>query len=237
MSWYLAGNLNSRANSVKEAFPGTTVYSIGDQSHASKNSDHNPDARDVVHAIDVMTYSDYAKGEAVRDWCLSDTTDLEYVIFNHKIYSRNGGWDADNYSGSDPHEDHVHISGKHGNTGYNDATGTGYDTAAENYRPLGMDDMAYDEAEMRAFPWQYNGRGMRGVPEGQSTLWVYGEVYSNLLTVMGQVADMHQALLDLRDRIDQNNRRGDDVGDAPDGDSEDNSAEATGNRRKGVGGI
>jgi hypothetical protein len=220
MSWYLAGNLNSRSNSVKEMFPGTTIYSIGDQSHANNQSDHNPDARDVVHAIDVMTYSDYDKGNAVVAWCLDDTTDLEYVIFNRKIYSRNGGWDADNYSGSDPHTDHVHISGKHGSTGYSSATGTGYDTAAENYRPLGMDDMAYDEADMRAFPWQYNGRGMRGVPEGQSTLWVYGEVYSNLLAVMGQVSEIHQALTDLAERVDANNRRGDDIGNAVDDDYE-----------------
>ena len=80
--------------------------------------------------------------------------------------------------------------------------------------------MPYDEAEMRAFPWQYNGRGMRGVPEGQSTLWVYGEVYSNLLAVMGQVNDIHQALLDLADRFDRQNRHGFDTGTAMDAGTE-----------------
>jgi hypothetical protein len=226
MSWYLAGNLNSRSGSVKEAYPGTTVYSIGDQSHASKNSDHNPDSRDVVHAIDVMTYSDYAKGNAVVDWCLADTTDLEYVIFDRKIYSRNGGWDADSYSGSDPHTDHVHISGKHGSTGYNDATGTGYDTTAEAYRPDGMDEMAYEESEMQAFPWQYDGRGMRGVPEGQSTLWTFGEIYANTLAMTGQLNQIFNALSDLAERMENNSRRNDDIGNAPDGDDGDNASPA-----------
>ena len=127
MSWSLAGNLDSRSDSVKEAYPGTTVYSIGDQQHQSGTSDHNPDARSIVHAIDVMTYSDTAKGNAVRDWALSDTTDLEYIIFNRKIYERDNGFSSRDYNGSDPHTDHVHISGKHGSTGYSSATGTGYD--------------------------------------------------------------------------------------------------------------
>lgn len=194
MSWSLAGNLDSRSDSVKAEYPGITIWSIGDQSHQNNQSDHNPDAREIVHAIDVMTYDDMDRGNAVVAWCLEDTTDLEYVIFNRKIYSRNGGWDADNYSGSDPHTDHVHISGKHGSTGWDSSTGTGYDTAAENYRPEGMDGMAYDEADMRAFPWQYNGRGMRGVPEGQSTLWVYGEIYSNTLALTEAVAKLQETV-------------------------------------------
>src|SRR4029077_3185017 len=45
------------------------------------------------------------------------------------------------YSGSNPHTDHVHVSGKHGSTGYSSNTGTGYDVNAENYRPEGLDAM------------------------------------------------------------------------------------------------
>lgn len=227
MTWYLAGNLDSRSSSIKDVYPGITIWSIGDQSHQSGTSDHNPDAREIVHALDVMTYSNMDQGRAVLDWCLSDPTDLEYVIFDRHIYERDNGFESRSYSGSDPHTDHVHISGKHGSTGYDSATGTGYDTAAEAYRPFGMEDqMPYDEADMRAFPWQYNGRGMRGVPEGQSTLWVYGEVYSNLLAVMGQVADMHQALLDLAERFDRQNRHPIDTGTAVDTDSEVDAAAA-----------
>lgn len=149
MSWSLAGNLVSRSDSVREEYPGTTIYSIGDQQHQSGTSDHNPDSRGIVHAIDVMTYSDYAKGNAVRDWCLDHPDDLEYVIFNHKIYERDNDFEPSNYYGGDPHEDHVHISGKHGSVGYASATGTGYDTAAEGMRPEGMSgDMTPEQAKM-----------------------------------------------------------------------------------------
>jgi len=41
------------------------------------------------------------------------------------------------------------------------------------------DDMAFTELQMRAFPWQYNGRGMANVPEGSTTLWVMGMLYTN----------------------------------------------------------
>lgn len=41
---------------------------------------------------------------------------------------------------------------------------------------FGMAD--YTEAQMRAFPWQYAGNGMPGVPAGKSTLWVLGTIFS-----------------------------------------------------------
>lgn len=196
MSWSLAGNLDCRADAVKAQYPGITVWDKGDDDHAATESDHNPDARGIVHAIDVMTYDDTDRGNAVLEWVLADTTDIEYVIFDGYIYERGNGFDRRGYSGSNPHHDHVHISGKHGGTGYSPSTGTGYDTAAEAYRPAGMgDDMAYNETEMQAFPWQYAGRGMRGVPEGNSTLWVFGEIFSNILALQTAVNTL-QATVD-----------------------------------------
>lgn len=150
MTWVLAGNLDSRSFSLREAFPGIVIYSIGDQSHASGTSDHNPDARDVVHALDAMTYADIARGNQILEWCLEEPDDLEYVIFNHKIYERDNGFQPSNYYGSDPHEDHVHISGKHGSVGYCAATGTGYDTEAEQMRPAGLEgeDLTPEQSKM-----------------------------------------------------------------------------------------
>lgn len=40
------------------------------------------------------------------------------------------------------------------------------------------DDVAYTERQMQAFPWQYAGGGMPGVPPRHSTLWVLGSIYS-----------------------------------------------------------
>lgn len=150
MAWSLAHNLDSRSNSCKAEYPGITVYSIGDQSHQAEASDHNPDARGIVHAIDVMTYSDIGRGNEVRDWALSWPNDLEYVIFNRHIYERYYDFRARDYYGSDPHTDHVHISGKHGSTGYSSATGTGYDTAAEQMTPPGFGAEGIDDVGLTA---------------------------------------------------------------------------------------
>lgn len=142
----LAHNLDSRRDSIRAEYPGMTVYWASDPEHQARESDHNEDSRGIVHAIDAMTYTDKAKGNVIVQWALSDPDDLEYVIFNRKIYSRSSGFDEDDYTGSNPHEDHVHLSGKHGSTGYSSATGTGYDTAAEAMTPEGIDAMTDAQA-------------------------------------------------------------------------------------------
>ncbi|MFY1688188.1 N-acetylmuramoyl-L-alanine amidase [Plantactinospora sp. WMMB782] len=79
------------------------------------------------------------------------------------------------------------------------------------------DDMPYSESELRALPWQYAGRGMPGVPEGRSTLWTLGSIYSATQALLrAQVGDgadeiiaeiraqgdrTRAALIELRDAI------------------------------------
>jgi len=162
MAWKPAGNIDHRTQLIKAEYPGITVYQVGDTSHQASASDHNPDSRDIVHALDAMTYSDTKRGEAIRDWMLSDTTDTEYIIFNRKIYERDNQFKARDYSGSDPHTDHVHYSGKHGSTGYTSATGTGYDTNAEKYQAAGFHDQ-----ERR-----YGGQAFLFTVAGDDNVWL-----------------------------------------------------------------
>lgn len=146
----LAHNLDSRRSSVWAKYPKLTIYWIGDPAHQAETSDHNPDSRSIVHALDFMTYTDIAKGNEIVAWLLSDPRDLEYVIFNRTIWSRSNGFKPKTYMGSNPHTDHVHTSGKHGSVGENAATGTGYDTEAEKMTPKGMDMSTADDV------WRYN---------------------------------------------------------------------------------
>lgn len=146
----LAHNLASRRSSVRAKYPNITIYWIGDPTHQSETSDHNPDSRSIVHALDFMTYTNTTQGNEIVSWLLSDTRDLEYVIFNRTIWSRSNGFMPKTYTGSNPHTDHVHTSGKHGSVGENTATGTGYDTEAEKLTPEGMDMSTADDV------WRYN---------------------------------------------------------------------------------
>src|SRR5262249_14748131 len=110
---------------------------LGDAAHQAEASDHNPDSRGIVHAIDVMFAAGTPQANATLAWLLSDTVDLQYVIHNRRIYTRAANFAPAPYTGSDPHTNHIHVSGKHGTVGKNASTGTGYDTAAEAYHPVG----------------------------------------------------------------------------------------------------
>jgi len=132
----LAHNLKVRMDSIRKCWVGVTIYWLGDAAHLATHSDHNPDSVGVVHAIDVM-FPVGTKATAVLDWCLSHPDDLEYVIHNRKIYERSNGFKPKAYTGSDPHTNHVHISGRHGTQHTNNHTGVGYNLTAEKMSPTG----------------------------------------------------------------------------------------------------
>jgi hypothetical protein len=89
---------------------------LGDQLHASRQSDHNPDGNGVVHAAD-LTHDPahgmdaHAWAEATRLRCKSGAEKrVTYQISNRRIYSESSGWNWVGYDGSNPHEHHVHTS-------------------------------------------------------------------------------------------------------------------------------
>lgn len=91
--------------------------SIGDTAHQARRSDHNPDARGVVRAIDIT--DDPAGGfdaesfsESLR---ASHDHRIKYVIWNGRMFSSYGNtkrsaWAWGAYSGSNQHTHHIHIS-------------------------------------------------------------------------------------------------------------------------------
>lgn len=116
---YLAPNLAAIRQSIWAAYgKAIQVGWIGDSKHAATKSDHNPDSKGCVHAIDPMYSSSDSRGLTIVNACIG-RPDLAYVIHNRKIWSASRGWAVKAYSGSDPHTNHVHISGK-------------YDSASEN---------------------------------------------------------------------------------------------------------
>lgn len=92
---------------------------IGDASHAARVSDHNPcwscggRSHGIVRAIDID--SNGAPGEvtdlvrAVLKATIGDPR-VWYVISNRVIYSRTVDWGPRVYTGSNPHDHHVHVS-------------------------------------------------------------------------------------------------------------------------------
>jgi hypothetical protein len=91
---------------------------IGDKAHQARQSDHNPDSRGIVHAIDIDA-DGIDTGLVVGMTARLDRA-TEYVIFNRWIYSRSRDFEPKRYTGSNPHTGHIHVSIRYGN-GYEGA--------------------------------------------------------------------------------------------------------------------
>lgn len=125
MSWRVAKSLDVLLAQINAAFPGrdkSSDGSIGDAAHASRSSDHNPwvtlggvgivTARDFTH--DPPRFDSYAFAEHLRTVAKDDR--IKYIISNRKICSGtnqdHAAWVWRPYTGSNPHDHHVHISVK-----------------------------------------------------------------------------------------------------------------------------
>lgn len=112
---YLAPSLALFRQTVNENFPKRDKSSdgwIGNAAHAKTKSEHNPDDKGCVHAIDVDV-DDNDTGRDLRREILKACIGHKavwYVISNGIIYSRTHNWAALKYTGPNGHFSHVHIS-------------------------------------------------------------------------------------------------------------------------------
>jgi hypothetical protein len=92
---------------------------IGDTRHSARPSDHNPDAETgIVRATD--TDRDVFKGgkpdlmpdiaNQIRLCAKAGDKRIAYIIFEGRIASPRMGWRWRKYSGSNPHNAHLHCS-------------------------------------------------------------------------------------------------------------------------------
>lgn len=84
---------------------------IGDAAHAARNSDHNPNARGIVDAIDVDMFggpTPVIRGAIVAGAILHPA--VHYVIFNRRIFQAEDRFQPRVYDGINPHDHHCHVS-------------------------------------------------------------------------------------------------------------------------------
>ena len=107
---YLAPSLATLRAELNERWPNRDHTSdgwIGDTRHQATQSDHNPNARGSVDAIDV---DEDGVVFAVVFAAIKRHPSARYVIYERKLYHRLRGWRAEPYSGVNPHDHHFHIS-------------------------------------------------------------------------------------------------------------------------------
>lgn len=118
MAWRLAKSLEQLRFQVNGRWPNRSKQSdgsVGDTSHSARASDHNPDSKGVVRAIDITHdpkngFDSYAFANLLLK---QQDPRLKYIISNGRIGSgptgmRPGAWRK--YTGANSHSHHVHVS-------------------------------------------------------------------------------------------------------------------------------
>lgn len=127
MAWRIAKSLATLRDQINAAAPQRSKVSdgaIGDANHSSRASDHNPNGKGVVCAIDITDDpADGCSAEAIAESLKSGKDPrIGYIIWNRRISNptiQAGAWRP--YTGSNPHNKHVHVSVKQDAKLYDDA--------------------------------------------------------------------------------------------------------------------
>lgn len=110
--WRLAKSLDKLRIQINAAHPDRSRVSdgsIGDTAHAARTSDHNPNAKGVVTAIDITHDPAHGVDGLKLAEALRHDPRTKYIIFAGRIWkARTGKWER--YTGANRHDKHVHIS-------------------------------------------------------------------------------------------------------------------------------
>jgi hypothetical protein len=107
---FLAPSLVRLRSAINAAWPNRSKAVdgwIGDAAHQATQSDHNPDDRGMVHAIDVTAAGIHVP--TVLAWVMGHPYP-SYTIHNERIWDRDDKFWPHRYNGTNPHTDHIHIS-------------------------------------------------------------------------------------------------------------------------------
>lgn len=118
MAWRLAKSLDVLRAQINVAYPGRSKVSdgtIGDEAHSSRTSDHNPNPKGIVCALDITHDPSHGldAGKMAETLRLSRDPRIKYLISNGRISNPDiagGAWRK--YTGKNPHNHHFHISVK-----------------------------------------------------------------------------------------------------------------------------
>jgi len=148
MTWRTAKSLDTLVEEVNARSPRRSKVSdgtIGDAAHASRDSDHNPwvkdgatgivTARDITndpaHGFDSSEFADW-----LRKRCKAgEEKRVKYVISDRRIASARESWAWRAYSGTNPHEHHVHVSVHPTKSLYDNERSWGWEAAGKPVKP------------------------------------------------------------------------------------------------------
>lgn len=114
--WRLAKSLKTLIDQVNAKYPHRSKNwdgTVGDLAHQERASDHNPDDTGMVCAADITHDPTHGMNadQLAEHLRLSKDPRIKYIIYNRRIFSSAvRPWEWRHYSGSSPHDHHVHVS-------------------------------------------------------------------------------------------------------------------------------
>ena len=145
MAWRVASSEQQLLKEINARAPRRSKRSdgsIGDAAHSARTSDHNPCAchrtvcaRDFTHdpggGFDAHAFADW-----LRSRCRNGQEKrVKYIISNGRIASTTNNFSWRNYTGSNPHRAHVHVSVAHPQGLFDNAAPWGWGAAAPKPQP------------------------------------------------------------------------------------------------------
>jgi hypothetical protein len=119
-NWRIAESLKKLREQIDTLFPTRSKVSdgsVGDLRHQANVSDHNPNSAGVVTAIDIThdTKTGCTGDALAKALVKSRDPRIKYIIWDKRMissYPARGipAWTWGPYSGSNPHQHHIHIS-------------------------------------------------------------------------------------------------------------------------------
>lgn len=108
---YTAPSIRVLQKQLTDMYPNRKLpdWVKGDSAHATQKSDHNPNSRGSINAVDVREGGWAAN--VFRDRLITNKDGrLNYVIHEGLIWERKNGFRPRQYTGANAHKDHVHVS-------------------------------------------------------------------------------------------------------------------------------
>lgn len=113
MSWSVAPCLDQLLHEINTLAPNRSKAadgSIGDTAHSARRSDHNPDVRGIVHARDFTHDPAHGADMNVLSEEVKRDPRVKYVIWNRRIWNPSVSRSWRPYTGTNPHNHHMHVS-------------------------------------------------------------------------------------------------------------------------------
>jgi hypothetical protein len=224
-SWYLVPCLKTLFAEFDRIAPSrdhTSDGSIGDTAHQAEASDHNPDSKGAVHAIDVDSdlHAAFTMENVIQFFVAqcrknnpngTDRGRLKYFIYNRRIWSASTGWKQETYTGSSPHTEHAHFSCEYAATYENDTNPWGLipqfgDDVSEQdvTNALNKFFARTDKAVTGHDPVATSKTGVdvwfHGIPNGQG---YEDNAYAVVNDLAGRIIGIQDVVNDLSDKVDE----------------------------------